>query len=324
MRTHDLCTHTQFAAQLCVHIMRTQRVALLRTLTNEPPEGTVMNFRTTFTFAAVAAALSGCGAAPPAAMTPMDAPAAVATAPMPAPIASSMFSKDSTGSLSENDLQKILEAPLDLELPARVGVVPLANPFDAQGKVTLSLRATASRDLARSLNGNPYFSQVSDVSTELPNNGGLEGLRIIAARYRMRYLLLYTERFQDDTHLNNWAWLYPTIVGMFAAPGVTVKSHGLLQADLFDVRTGTILFSVVQPVSVSQEEQMIGAARAHKEHQAQAASEAAQKLAKLVTRQVNELVAAAEDGAKTERKVRLLPPPVMPSNTTPSVVSQAR
>ena len=78
------------------------------------------------------------------------------------------------------------------------------------------------------------------------------------------------------------------------------------------MRTGTILFSVVQPMDVSEKEQMIGAARAHKEAQAKAATEAAKGLAKLVSRQVNELVAAADDAAKSERKAHMLPPPVLP------------
>ena len=256
--------------------------------------------------------------------TPSAPAAAAEGARMPAPITHSMFSKDTSGSLSEGDLQKILEAPLDLELPARVGVVPLAQPFDPGGSVTIATRATASRDLARSLIGNPYFSHVSDVSTELPNTGGLEGLRVIAARYRMRYLLLYSERFQDDTHLNAWAWLYPTVIGMFAAPGVTVASKGLLQADLFDVRTGTILFSVVQPVEVAEKEQMIGAARAHKEAQAKVATAGAQQLAKLVSKQVNELVAAADEAGKTERKVRLLPAPVLTPSAASAVTQRAQ
>lgn len=283
-----------------------------------------MNLRIALTIAALSSALTGCAASQHAeALAPaaphMDAPVPAT----PRPINKSLFAKDSNGSLSEADLQKILEAPLDLELPARVGVVPLAAPFDPGGTVTIATRATASRDLARSLSGNPYFSHVSDVSTELPNTGGLEGLRVIAARYRMRYLVLYHERFQDETHLNGWAWLYPTIIGMFAAPGVTVKSSGLLQADLFDVRTGTILFSVVQPIEVSENEQMIGAARAHREHQSKVASAGAKSLAKLVSRQVNELVAAAEEAGQTERKVRLLPPPVLPQNAAvPSTVSR--
>lgn len=284
-----------------------------------------MNTRLAFALAAaVSSAVIGCGSSAPAPMTPPQTEArAAAAAPMPAPIDHSMFSKDASGALSEADLQKILEAPLDLELPARVGVVPLAAAYDPEGKVSLATRATAARDLARGLSGNPYFSHVSDVSTEIPNTGGLEGLRIIAARYRMRYLILYTERFQDETHLNNWAWLYPTIIGMFAAPGVTVKSSGILQADLFDVRTGTILFTAMQPFSVDENEQMIGAARAHRELQGKAASEAAKLLSKQVSKQVNQLVAAADDAGKNERKVRLLPAPVMPGSGTPgSAVSQ--
>jgi len=275
--------------------------------------------------AAVSATLLGCGSAAPGVHEPMMPAAPPMAAPMPAPIAKSLFAKDSSGSLSESDLQKILEAPLDLEFPARVGVVPLATPFDPQGPVTLATRATASRDLARGLIGNPQFSHVSDVSTELPNGGGLEGLRVIAARYRMRYLLLYTERFQDDTHMNGWAWLYPTVIGMFAAPGVTVHSKGLLQADLFDVRTGTILFSVIQAMEVTETERMIGAGRAHKEHQAAAASAAAKSLAKMVAKQVNELVAAADEAATTERKVHMLPAPVLPQGgaTGPSVSQRA-
>ena len=129
-------------------------------------------------------------------------------------------------------------------------MVPLAEAFDPHAPVSIGTRSVAARDLATALSGGPHYSHVSDVSTELPNTGGIEGLRLIAARYRLRYLLLYSERFQDSTHLNGWAWLYPTVIGMFVAPGVTVESSGLVQADLLDVRTGTILFSVVEPMEV--------------------------------------------------------------------------
>jgi len=253
--------------------------------------------------------LAGCSANfAPRAMEP----AQVAGSPAPAVLDRSLFARDGSGSMSEGDLQRVLSTAIDLQLPARIGVVPLAEPFDPKGTVSIGTRSIAARDLASSLIGQPFFSHVSDISTDLPNTGGIEGLRLIAARYRLRYLLLYSERFVDDTHVNGWAWLYPTVIGMFVAPGVTVQSKGLLQADLFDVRTGTILFSVVQPMEVSETERMIGAGRAHKEHQAAAASAAAQKLAKVVARQVNELVAAADEAGQTERKVHLLPAPVMP------------
>ncbi len=81
---------------------------------------------------------------------------------------------------------------------------------------------------------------------------------------------------------------------MFAAPGVTVESSGLVQADLLDVRTGTILFSVVEPMAVHGKEWMIGAGRSHRELQGEAASAAAKKLARRVAEQTNALVAYAE------------------------------
>lgn len=267
---------------------------------------------------ALALFLAGCGGAshePMAAQAPgayAPSEAAVAAPAMPPPIDRSYFAKDQTGSVGEADLQRILEAPIDLQLPARVGVVPLAQPFDPKENASIGLRGTASRHLAQSLAGSQHFSQVTDISTDLPNVGGIEGLRAIAARYRLRYLILYSERFQDDTHLNGWAWLYPTIIGMFVAPGVTVQSHGIAQADFLDVRSGTVLFSVVEPLDVSDSERMIGAARAHRDMQAEAAAKGARALAKRVAVQTNALVAFAES-RDNRPATRLLPPPVLAS-----------
>jgi hypothetical protein len=225
-----------------------------------------------------------------------------------------------TGSLSEDDLQRVLEAPIDLELPARVGVVPLAEPFEPKTSVPLGIRSTASHHFAKALMGNASFSQVTDISTDLPNVGGIEGLRVIAARYRLRYLVLYSERFEDETHLNGWAWLYPTVLGMFIAPGVTVESKGFAQADFLDVRTGTILFSVIEPLDVKESARMIGAARTHREYQASAAAEGARMLAKRVHVQTNALVAFAETSRERRPQTRYLPAPVLasPSITQPN------
>ena len=240
----------------------------------------------------------------------MARPASQAAAP-PAVLETSLYAKDGSGSLGEADLQKILSTPIDLELPARVGVVPLETPFDPRGPISLATRSIASSDLADAIVGAPYFSQVSDVSTDLPNVGGIEGLRVIAARYRVRYLILYSQRFEDATHLNGWAWLYPTVLGMFVAPGVTVESNGVAQADLIDVRTGTVLFSVMEPMHVTSKEQMIGAARAHREAQGKASAEAARRLGKKVVAQTNALVAFADLSEKQGGpKMRILPAPI--------------
>jgi rhombotail lipoprotein len=239
---------------------------------------------------------------------PAMPPAQVITTPRV--LETSLYAKDPGGGLSESDLQTVLSTPIDLQLPARLGVVPLSAPFDPKGPVSISTRTIAAKDLSAGLMEAPYFTQISDVTTELPNVGGLEGLRTIAARYRVRYLLLYSERFEDATHLNGWAWLYPTVVGMFLAPGVTVESHGIAQADLLDVRTGTILFSVIQPMRVHEKELMIGAARAHSEAQVEALGLAAKSLAKLVIKQTAALVRAGEEGAQKKPKTLIIPAPI--------------
>ncbi len=185
--------------------------------------------------------LVGCAAARPKEAHVIAAP----PKPQPQVLDRSLYAKNAGGSLTEDRLQRILQTPIDLQFPARVGVVPLAEPFDPAKQPSIRTRSAAARHLAKSLLGSPQFSHVSDISTELPHVGGIEGLRVLAARYRLRYLLLYNERFEDATHANGWAWLYPTVIGMFLAPGVTVESHGIAQIDLLDVRTGTILFTIM-------------------------------------------------------------------------------
>jgi len=249
--------------------------------------------------------LGGCASSGPALQARSAEPAGA-----PAPVLrQSLYARNDTGGLGEADLQKILESPIDLVWPARIGVVPLSGAFDAGGSVSLSTRTTAADRLARGLIGTPQFSHVSDVSTDVPNTGGIEGLRVIAARYRLRYLVLYSERFEDESHLNNWAWTYPTLVGMFLVPGVTVQSRGIAQADLLDVRTGTVLFSVVEPMRVSQHQWMVGAERSHRAAEAKAAGEAAERLAKRVASQAELLVAFADRSAAqgVEARRRSLP-----------------
>ncbi|MSP25987.1 MAG: hypothetical protein EXR75_12670 [Myxococcales bacterium] len=224
----------------------------------------------------------------------------------------SLYARDTSGSLSEDALQEILARPIDLQLPARVGVVPLTEPFSPEHPVRIRTRSVAARHLAKNLLGHEHYSHVSDITTELPRPGGIEGLRVLAARYRVRYLLLYSERFEDDSHFNGWAAFYPTLIGLLVAPGYTVESHGLAQVDMLDVRTGTLLFTVVEPMHVSEKEWLAGSERAHKNAQVDAAVVAAEQLARRVASATDDLVLFADRHASGERVVRtrLLPAPV--------------
>ncbi len=223
-----------------------------------------------------------------------EAPAA-AEAPAPAPVLQqSLFSKDLTGSVSEDDLQKILGSRVELGFPARVGVVTLGEPFRAEATAPIGQQSIVGPTMVRALDGSPHFSHVTDVSTGLPNPQGVEGLRTIAARYRVRYLLVCNVTTEDASHLNNWAWLYPTVVGFFVAPGMTVGSQGLLEASLMDVKTGTVLFTATQPFASSSTSWVIGSSRHHAEVDAKAVSEATANLARTVLAQTNRVASWAK------------------------------
>jgi rhombotail lipoprotein len=230
---------------------------------------------------------TACGAAPSVRAREASAPAQAAPAPV---LDRSLFSRDGNGSVSETDLQRILDSRIDLTFPARVGVVLLAEPFRAEAGAPLSEQARVAPELTRMLKGSNHFSHVTDVSTDLPNPQGMEGLRTIAARYRLRYLLLCSDRSESSSHLNNWAWLYPTVLGFFAAPGVTVSSQGVLQASLLDVRTGTVLFTASEPYQASSTTWVIGSGRHYDKTQGDAMREASARLARAVLAQTDSLV----------------------------------
>ncbi|GMV14683.1 MAG: hypothetical protein HS104_09960 [Polyangiaceae bacterium] len=230
--------------------------------------------------------LGGCGAAPRAAL---EAPAPSAAASPRPVLERSLFSRDSTGSVSEDDLQKVLAARVEITLPARIGVVALDTAFDPEKRAPVTEQAIVAKSLTRTLKGSPHVSAVTDVSTELPNPSGIEGLRAIAARYRTRYLMLVNTITEDRSHLNNWAWLYATGLGVFLAPGQTVSTEGLLEASLFDVKTGTVLYTVREPFQTSKVTWLIGAGRTQASEDGQAIAQAAQRLGKKVLGETEEL-----------------------------------
>jgi hypothetical protein len=102
-------------------------------------------------------------------MDPPRAAQVAAQEPAAPPVLTrSHFSKDPSGSITEDDLQRVLESPIDLQFPARVGVVPLAEAFDARAKPSIATRGTASHDLASSLAIGPIMRLPSTRRTSRP------------------------------------------------------------------------------------------------------------------------------------------------------------
>jgi hypothetical protein len=198
---------------------------------------------------AAALLASGCAAAPRRTM-------AAATADLaqdPPPLDRSLFARTPSGALTEEDLQKILAAPLELALPARVGVIPVVAADDWRGPSPDDNVPAALAPFAEALGGDAHFTLVSQL-LPIPSGAlGMEALRELAARYRLRYVILYREVIHHTVRSNGWAWGYATLLGALFLPGETLAVHGYVEASLFDVKTGLLLYTVRRPVSAMRD-----------------------------------------------------------------------
>jgi hypothetical protein len=181
---------------------------------------------------------------PPSLASPSDA------APAAQALDRSVFARTPQGTLSELDLQEILKRPIELELPARVGVLPVIQAEDWRGPgPSYEMVSPALSAFANSLTADDSFALVTEM-VPIPSGAlGIEALREAAARYKLRYLILYREHVQQDSRGNGWATGYLTGVGALFLPGSTLSVDGYAEASLLDVKTGLLLFTVRQRLS---------------------------------------------------------------------------
>jgi hypothetical protein len=233
-----------------------------------------------------AVAMAGCGAA----RAPMEVPMAPLPVETPAAVLQeNHFQRDRSGQVSEEALRAILAAPTFLEEGARIGVVPVATGYEVEDGLPL---ATVPQVLSDKLEDTGFFEVASEMTTDWPADGSVRGLRELGARYRAEYLLLYRHRFVDRWYLNGWAWTWPTVVGLFASPSYSVETAGVLEATMFEVKTGTLLFTVFERVEDDDMVNIWHHDRKRRKLEEALLSKAAEKLAKQVVAKVDRLVAA--------------------------------
>jgi hypothetical protein len=196
-------------------------------------------------------------------------------APQPAPLAVDVFKRDQAA-ISEGDLRTVLEAPVFLEAGSRVGIVGVSGGYEATSEAPL---ADAPGALTEALEQSGLFESATEVATDWPTDRGLSGLRELAARYRTDYLVLFRQRFHEDDSANGWSALNATIVGAFLAPNHTVRVDGMVEATLFDVKTGTLLFTVFERVSAERKTNTFSSERRMQELEQELTAQAGKKLA---------------------------------------------
>jgi hypothetical protein len=107
-------------------------------------------------------------------------------------------------------------------------------------------------NLVARLRRDPVFSLVTQTMVIPSGALGMEALRENAARYRLRYLLLYREVLAKGSRMNGWAWGYATLVGALFLPGKHQEVYGYTEVSMFDVKTGTLMFTTRRAITASQ------------------------------------------------------------------------
>ncbi|HRE92292.1 MAG TPA: hypothetical protein PK095_24465, partial [Myxococcota bacterium] len=228
-------------------------------------------------------AVAGCGAHRAPLAVPMEP---MVTSP---PLVDNHFRRDVMGDLSEQHLKVILEAPVFLEERARIGIVPVVTGYAVDRDTPV---VSVPGVVATSLTDGGHFEVVSEVTTDWPTGGSIAGLRELAARYRVEYLLLYRHRFVERSWTNAWALSWLTFIGGFITPQNTIEVAGVLEATLFDVKSGTLLFTAFERVAYKGEENIWQNARKRRDIKARLLAQASTVLADKVSDQVRRLAAA--------------------------------
>lgn len=198
--------------------------------------------------------VAACGAKQHMATAPMAAGTAppMPTQVAPPPLEKSLFDKNPQGQLTEEALQKILAAPIELELPARVGLLPIMTATDWRGPGPDARVPSGVAPLVKELRKDKAFSLITQTMVIPSGALGMEALREVAARYRLRYLMLYREVLAKGSRLNAWAWGYATVVGALFLPGKRQEVYGYTELSMFDVKTGTLMFTTRRAITASQ------------------------------------------------------------------------
>jgi len=257
--------------------------------------------------ALVAASLAGGCAAGKALRAPVMEPLALdRAAPPPKPLKENHFNRDRIGTITENHLREVLAAPVFLEAKARVGIIQVVNKYNPDEDLPLTAVPAV---LTQALEDAALFEVATEVSTDWPATSGIPGLRELAARYRAEYLLLYRHRFVDRSYTNGWGWLYITLIGALAVPSQTLEAAGVVEATLFDVKTGTILFTVFERIHDQSDENIWYNDRKRRELKERMLGAASEKLAEQVLTKTRLLAAARPEEEPEPVRSALRPAP---------------
>jgi len=255
------------------------------------------------------AVASGC-AASRAPLRARLAPMHFAKQTPPKRLTKNHFKGDKTAIISERHMREILDAPVFLEEKARIGIVRVESRYRVDDKLPTH---AITDHLRAELQGTGLLDEVTEMTTDWPASSGIPGLRELAARYRCEYLVLYRHRFVDRSWANGWTAMAVFTAGLGAlfAPVNTIETAGVLEVTLFEVKTGTLLFTSYERVHSLAEENVYQNDRKRRQLKAKLMGTAAKKLARRLVNHTRRLAAHRPDPEDSQQ------PPQKPAQANP-------
>lgn len=144
--------------------------------------------------------------------------------------------------ITEEDIRRALAEGREARAKGLTWPIRIVGIEIAPGGSGVEARPLSASDLESLREAFPEDRRVAAVETIpslfLPVNPDLASLRLQAARFGGDVLLLVTRGTNHYDHVNGWAFLYPTVLGLFVAPGQTLEIWTAAEAALVHVADG--------------------------------------------------------------------------------------
>ncbi len=155
-----------------------------------------------------------------------------------------LFPKTKADIMTDEAIDRALDAPVSIDVPARVLVVPADELTGGWRTPSKALANALAEGLADSSYLAPALSvPLGDRVQENDPATPMQRLREKAARYRARFALIAFADAESETSETPLALLYAPLVTMLFVPGESVTTRVAGDAVLVDVKSGAIVFA---------------------------------------------------------------------------------
>ena len=140
--------------------------------------------------------------------------------------------------------EKIEQASItDLHFPLKIGIAFVPGTADPKFGITEVEQLGWSTQLKAAFQRHRFVGDVTVIPTAyLKSGGGLDNLRQLATLFNVDVIALLSYDQTQFSEPNNLSFMYWTIIGAYMVPGDQYDVHTVLEAAVFDARTGKLLF----------------------------------------------------------------------------------